>query len=141
MNTMNRYSNKNRQKGQSMIELAITITALIWLISGVVDLGMAFFSYVTLFDAAQEGAIYGSVHPDDTAGISTRIRETSTNPVDLGDTDLVSITVQTSDPACLGGWIQVTVNYDHVMFMPFFSGTVIPLHATVTDTILSPICP
>jgi hypothetical protein len=130
-----------KQPAQSLIELAITLTALIWLISGLVDLGMAFFSWVTLFDAAQEGAIYGSVHPDDTAGISTRVRETSTNPVDLSDTDAVAVITQTSDPACLGGWIQVTVNYDHVMFMPFFSGRIIPLHATVTDTILSPICP
>jgi len=130
-----------KQPAQSLVELALTVTVLILVISGAVDFGMAFFSYVTLHDAAQEGAIYGSIEPADDAGIIQRVRAASTTPVDLSDSSLVDVSIQKSSPACTGGWIRVTVDYDHVMFMPFFSGRVIPLSAQVTDTILQPKCP
>ena len=46
---------------------------------------------------------------------------------------------------CEGHGIQVTVSFDHQIFMPFMpqilGQTEIPLTATVIDTILTPICP
>jgi Flp pilus assembly protein TadG len=57
--------NNNREKGQSLMELAISLVVLLILLAGVVDLGRAFFTYITLRDAAQEGASYAAVAEDD----------------------------------------------------------------------------
>ena len=124
-----------------MVELALTVTILIVLISGAVDFGMAFFEFMSLHDAAQEGALYGSIKPMDDGGIVQRIRQSSTTPLDLSDPHLVEIVINKSSTICAGGWIRIHLFYNHEMFMPFFSGTVIPLHAQATDTILKPKCP
>ena len=75
-------------------------TAVLLLLVGAVSFGMAFFSYVAMRDAAQEGALYGSINPyvdadssgDYTsgelvneAGIRERIRASSTSPVNFSD--------------------------------------------------------
>ncbi len=51
-----------KQKGQSLVELAVTISLLITLLIGVVDMGMAMYTWITIRDAAQEGAVYGSIY-------------------------------------------------------------------------------
>ena len=144
-----------KENGQSLVELSISILILLLLLVGAVEFGMAFFQFVQLRDAAQEGALYGSLHPLDDADIRNRIRSSSDSPVDLADTGAVTITIAytpTDNPsyACEGSTggvshgIQVTVSFDHDVFMPFMTqivGDTIPLNATVTDTILSPRCP
>lgn len=129
------------QKGQSLVELALTVTALLLLISGAVDFGMAFFEFVALNDAAQEGALYGSINPEADGLIVQRIRSSSTTPIDFTDPGAVEVVINKSAPACTGGWIRIILVYNHVMFMPFFSGIEIPLQAQATDTILKPKCP
>lgn len=49
--------------GQALVEMAISFIILILILSGVVDLGRAFFTYVALQNAAGEGAYYGSAFP------------------------------------------------------------------------------
>ena len=150
------------QRGQSLVELSISILILIYLLSGAVEFGMVFFQFVQLRDAAQEGALYGALNPyidsnnDKTfdagepvnlAGIETRVRAASDSPIDLTNTGLVTVTAESSDGSnlfCEGNGITVTVAFDHQVFMPFMSeiiGNTVPLTATVTDTILTPICP
>ena len=51
------------ERGQSLVELAISIVILIYLLAGAVEFGLAFFQFVQLRDAAQEGALYGSMNP------------------------------------------------------------------------------
>lgn len=158
-----------KERGQSLVELAISLTAMLLLLSGAVTFGMAFFSYVSLRDAAQEGALFGSINPcilesDGTchrnslvnqAGIRERVRASSTSPVNLSNTttipDAYITSVATTTQPCEGSdssgnqnAIQVTVQYDYPVFMPFLgvlSGQTIHLTATVTDTILEPRCP
>jgi len=62
------------ERGQSLVELAITLPVLILLLLGTVDFGMAIFSYSMLRDAAQEGAFYGSFNPANTAEIENSAR-------------------------------------------------------------------
>lgn|SRR5574341_104478 len=135
------------ERGQSLVELAISISILIFLLAGAVEFGMIFFQYVQLRDAAQEGALYGSLHPDQFAAIEARVRGASSSPIDLAD---ASVTVNPeligNGNACetTGNAIKVTVSFDHQVFMPFmatFIGSTIPLDASVTDTILQPPCP
>ena len=133
------------ERGQSLVELAISIFILVYLLAGAVEFGLAFFQYVQLRDAAQEGALYGSMEPSDSAGIELRVRNASTSPIDLTDTSAVTVTRTIIGTECEGNGIQITVSYNHQIFMPFIpqfiGSSIIPLNATVTDTILSPVCP
>ena len=61
------------EKGQSLVELAISLTMILILLSGVVEFGIAFFQFIQLRDAVQEGALYGSIHPYDNAQIEVRL--------------------------------------------------------------------
>ena len=59
----------NIENGQSFVEMAIALVILLLLVGGIVDLGRAFFSTMTLRDAVQEGALYGSIDPTNTTTI------------------------------------------------------------------------
>jgi Flp pilus assembly protein TadG len=62
----NNKNTENNEQGQSLIELAMSLVVLLILIAGLVDLGRAFFTYIALRDAAQEGASYAAVINSDT---------------------------------------------------------------------------
>jgi Flp pilus assembly protein TadG len=157
------------ERGQSLVEMAISITFILFLLAGAVEFGIAFFQFVQLRDAAQEGALYGSItpyvdsngnnaydngEPVNQAGVATRVRAASNSPIDLTDTTKVTVTVSVTPSGgkpcegMTGGGephgIRVQVSFNHQVFMPFMSaliGNSIPLNAEVTDTILSPKCP
>ncbi len=151
------------ESGQSLVELAISLVVLLYLLSGAVEFGIIFFQFVQLRDAAQEGALYGSTAPyvDSNANgkfdsgepvnqvkIDARVRASSSSPINLSDTSLVTVVIASDDGLnmfCEGHGLKVTVSYTHRIFMPFMpqliGRTQIPLSAEVTDTILTPICP
>lgn len=144
------------ERGQSLVELAISIVILLYLLSGAVEFGILFFQYVQLRDAAQEGALYGSIHPDDEALIIERIVTSSGSPLALEDLYdagelTIDITVRDHDnpatiktvPAdyCEGDALEIVVSYTHEIVLPFIPRDSIDLDATVTDTILTPVCP
>jgi Flp pilus assembly protein TadG len=54
---------KTHEKGQALMELAVSITVLFIIVAGVVDIGRMLFHYITMRDAAQEAAAYGSIYP------------------------------------------------------------------------------
>ena len=149
--TMN-FINKT-ERGQSLVELAISLVILLYLLSGVVEFGIAFFQFIQLRDAAQEGALYGSVNPNTEGPIATRVRNASQQPIDLTVTSgprAVTVTVTALDgstnsekalsSACVGDGIRVQVEFDHQIFMPFIPALIgsetIHLNGNVTDTIL-----
>jgi Flp pilus assembly protein TadG len=151
------------ERGQSLVELGVSLLILLYLLSGAAEFGVLFFQFVQLRDAAQEGALYGSMNPYvdansngafdpgelvNQAGIESRVRAASSSPIDLTDTSKVTVAAVSSDGSglfCEGHGLQVTVSFTHHIFMPFIpqliGRTEIPLSATVVDTILSPICP
>jgi predicted secreted protein len=109
-----------RERGQSLVELAISLVIMLWLLSGAVEFGLAFFQFVQLRDAAQEGALYGSTHPTavtTTGGIIDRIKGSSATPIDLpnkvnsGAPDAVTVTVSATIPAS-PGVPAVVIRYD-----------------------------
>ena len=134
------------------MELALSITILVFLLAGAVEFGIAFFQFVQLRDAAQEGALYGSLNPPADASdsaqetlIADRAKASSSSPIDLVNDPNINVSVNVTDAKyCEGGSLEVTITYPHQIFMPFipeFIGSnTIPLTATVTDTILTPIC-
>jgi len=144
-----KYSNpgelRKSERGQSLVELAMSLTIILLLLSGAVDFSIAYFSFAAMRDAAQEGALYGSINPTDEAGIIDRVRSSSSNPVDLADESLVNVTVTLPGNACEGNEIRVNIIYDYPISMPFIGAIIgaqqITLNASVTDTILTPACP
>jgi len=147
------------ERGQSLVELAITLPILILLLLGTLDFGMAIFSYSMLRDAAQEGAFYGSFNPDNEEEIENRARNISpraedvvfSSPVRLTDIDAVKVKVDALGDACQGATnglansIQVKVTYRYPILMPFvgrlIGSNTIPLTGTATNIILQPTCP
>jgi hypothetical protein len=149
---------RKSERGQSLVELGISLLILLFLLAGAAEFGILFFQYVQLRDAAQEGALFGSMNPSAFSPIEARAREASNSPLDLGNTTEVHVSVFVDNTlvwkdganqgsttvACEGHGLRVTVQYDHKVFMPFMSkilGGKIPLSATVVDTILTPLCP
>jgi Flp pilus assembly protein TadG len=154
--------NKRLQKpqrsehGQSMTEFAISLVILLTLLAGVVDLGRMFFAYIIIRDAAQEGAVYGSIAPKDDLAVlanevEQRVKAAFTDPSDSSNVpiDLTKLNVQTdilgATCATPGSGVRVRVEYSVPVTTPFL-GTIIgsqdmPMSATVENAILSPICP
>jgi Flp pilus assembly protein TadG len=148
-----------RERGQSLVELAITLPILVLLLLGTLDFGMAIFSYSMLRDAAQEGAFYGSFNPSNVAEIENRARNISpraedgifSSPVQLRNTDLIKVSVRALGNYCQGAEngvansIQVNVSYKYPLLMPFIGRLIgsntIPLTGTATNVILQPQCP
>lgn len=154
------------ERGQSLVELAVSLVILLYLLSGAAEFGILFFQYIQLRDAAQEGALYGSIHPTDPSKIIERARASSGSPINLQNAGLVTVKVfidddptEDDDPldtvddipstnatdyarkACEGHGIKVELSFNHVVFMPFMSkfiGNTRELKAVVTDTILTP---
>jgi len=133
------------ERGQSLVEMAISLVLLLLLLVGAVEFGMAFFQFVQLRDAAQEGALYGSMNPYidanndgkfnngeavNQAGIETRVRAASNSPIDLANTTSPKLTIVASSSdgtnmfcedatgAAQHG-VTVTVTFKHKIFMPF----------------------
>jgi Flp pilus assembly protein TadG len=140
------YAKQRRgERGQSLVELSMSLTVLLLLLSGAVDFSVAYFSFSAMRDAAQEGALYGSINPTDETEIISRVRSSSSNPVNLADDSLVNVIVTLPGAACEGNEIKVNVIYDYPISMPFIGAIIgsqqITLKASVTDTILTPACP
>ncbi|HLU08755.1 MAG TPA: TadE/TadG family type IV pilus assembly protein [Oceanobacillus sp.] len=51
------------ESGQSLIEFAIGLVVLLLLLSGLLDLGRVYFTYVALEDGAGEAALYLAINP------------------------------------------------------------------------------
>lgn len=144
MNTKTHFFPK-KQRGQSLVELGLSLMVILWLLSGAVDFGIGFFSYVAIRDAAQEGALYGSINPTSDIDIEAHVRSSSSAPVNLADTSTVHIVVTPpSAPICNGKPLKVEVTYDYPVLMALINtitGPIIHIRASSTSVILVPACP
>lgn len=124
------------EKGQSLVEMAFSLTILLWLLAVAVDSGLALFSYVAIRDAAQEGALYAS-KCQNAVSIKARAASSSTRPVTI-TTGMVSVTPPS--PIAAGKPYKVSVNYNYPLSFPLSStilGTdIIPITASATSVIL-----
>jgi Flp pilus assembly protein TadG len=100
-----------RAEGQSLVELVIILPILLIILLGVIDFGRVFYAYVTITNAAREGARYGSMYPLSTGEIKSRVKQETTGTLTLSDSD-ITVTSETET-------ITVTVRCD---FQTFFFG-------------------
>lgn len=71
---LRRRWSRPEHRGQSLVELAITLPVVLLIVVGTVDLGRAYFMTINMENAVKEGAFYGARNPqcdsDATAGCS-----------------------------------------------------------------------
>ena len=140
---------KVEPRGQSLVELAISLMIILLLLLGAVEFSLALFQYVTIRDAAQEGAIYGSINPTDTTGIQYRAVAAASDVLSQLTINDVDVTINGDD--CEGttsgspNSITVTITFAHPITFPIvgpmIGSNTINLTASVTNTILQPTCP
>jgi Flp pilus assembly protein TadG len=99
----------DRERGASLVEMAMALLFLLVLLAGVVDVGRGFGNYVIITNAAREGARYGARFSWHEAGIRSAVAaeaaESGVPPEALG------ISVAGLN-ALAGETIRVTVTYD-----------------------------
>jgi hypothetical protein len=54
--------NHPRENGQSLVEFALTLPVLILILSGMLDIGRVYFTYIALEEAAAEAALYLAIN-------------------------------------------------------------------------------
>lgn len=133
-----------------MVEFAISLTFMLILLAGAVYFGIGLFYYVAMRDAAQEGALFGSMNPTNASGIQTRVADSSGPGLirTLYDSGQLTVNVTYSGAPCEGNGITVTLQHDYSLnwlpigkfLRPFIGNDFIRLRASVTDTILTPPC-
>jgi len=150
---MKRLTNPPTEKGQSLLELSLVLVFLLILMAGVIDLGRMMYEYLTMRDAAQEGAGYGAAFPSYCAQIEQRIKS------NLPDENY-AITIHVNNKPCSDAWnadksnefpingcvgktVSVTIFHESEITMPFlsaFTGTKVPMQVVIEDRIVRPAC-
>lgn len=157
-------ANNKQEKGQSLVEFAVSLVLILIILGAAVDLGRLFFYYISLRDAAQEGALYGSAYPCEyndmiqrsadllsgDAKITVRVSNTSgssykefdsTMSYDDESNSVFTTQWQTLVKNTSTTKIQVKVEDDDFMLsMPLVGGRSIKLGATADATILRHTC-
>ncbi len=152
------------EHGQSLVEFAVSLTVLLILVAGIFDAARALFTYLALRDAAQEGALYASIDPTNTAEIVLRTCQASDllgglNCQEAAACDScdvsISVNLTVSGRACMGATggvahgVEVVVDYANFpLTMPLIGQLIgredtytVPIRASVIDTIITPSCP
>jgi len=150
--------NAKTEKGQSLVELALVLVFILVLLAGVVDLGRMMYEYLTMRDAAQEGAGYGAAFPNYCAQIINRVAENLPDNtygvaviVDGLDFDGLSCeaawnvdkTLDLPTYGCDGNELQVVVTHNFSVTMPLlsaFTGPTVPMRVEIRDRIVRPAC-
>ena len=110
-----------KERGQSLVELAMLLPLLMMIVLGAVDFGRVFFAYTTIVNAAREGAHCASLPSCSwTAAVDGEI--------DGALTGGVTRTLTTA-----GGDVTVTVQHNFAaVTTTLFANTTIPLTASAT---------
>lgn len=104
---------RRRERGNSLVEMAVIAPLLVLLLTGVVDFGRAFNVYIVITNAAREGARYGARFPDRSDEIREAVKwEAAATGVTLTDSDIAIDPDPDSEPvAQAGDPIRVSVEY------------------------------
>ena len=145
-------TSRRSERGQSLVELAISLTLMLTLLAGIVDLGRAIFTLFALQDAAEEGIIYGVAFPTHCDQIRERIIYNLSNEI-LPDDIAVIVTIERNNGSyapcsCIpfsevyaGKELHIEVSHTFNITMPFLGaiiGQTIPLRTTANGIILRP---
>lgn len=128
------------ERGQSLVEMAISMGVLVLLLMGLLDLGRAYFVYVALEDAAGEAALYLSIYPkcrfesDGAECVDPNNAQYRAETASGGNIDwsLVSVAVDRPSIYGVGDPVTVTIEYPFTLITP-----IIPRIAGVNPIVLT----
>jgi hypothetical protein len=146
MATMARLRTRARvHPGQGLVEFALVLPIVLLILSAAVDVGRLFSAYVTIENAAKEGALFGGTNAGCTATGPGCVDPNNTTwhvTSDLnGLTPSPTIAVSCSGTPCTAGsTYQVSVTYPFTFFTPFASmilGSPFNLGADASSVVLN----
>ena len=122
-------SRKDRlQRGANLVEMALLVPLLLLILAGVTDLGRAYFTYITMINAAREGARWGVDHPADHGGMEARVfSEAQANGVSLAGAAIDIDETGAVHPVTVTGTLNFNAVTGGVLGTPAFP---IQAHAT-----------
>jgi len=133
-----RKRKKDGEKGQALAEFALLVPIFMLLLFAIVDFGMGFYSWITVTNAAREGARLGAVLATEQQ-IEDRVFQTSDLP-----NEATNMTVTVTNAADTGGQpgesVVVKVDYDYDLITPMaglvqmLSGSVLGPTLTLSST-------
>lgn len=115
-------NHRDGEKGQNLVEFAMVVPIFLILVFSIVDFGMGFHAWITVTNAAREGARIGAVGAD-SATIEARVIDTTSS---LAAED-IEVTVVNAQGAP-GEAVSVDVQYEYELITPlsnllgFFGG-------------------
>lgn len=116
-----RHLVNRRERGQSLVEFALIAPLLIILMLGTIDFGRVYFAYVSVTNAARNGAHYASSSSDaaqDVDGIRNAAVADTTELLDTSPTNPgVSVATGTDSQGRL--YADVTVSYAYTTIFPW----------------------
>ena len=98
------------ERGQSLVELGIILPVLLLIFLAILDLGRAVYASHAVANCAREGARFGRVSPNDTAGITAVAQNAAVG------LDAAEITVTVSHPTANN--VRVDVHYTFRLITP-----------------------
>jgi Flp pilus assembly protein TadG len=115
------------EKGQSLVEFALVLPILIFLLFGIIDFGRIFYTYLTIEHAGREAARAASIGKDDTTVKNTAVNDGASIGLTTSQVDISPTGTRSSDTNA-----TVTITYPVTFLTPVIGNLIGPL--TLTDT-------
>ena len=103
------------ERGQSLVEFALVLPIFLVLVLGIIDFGLGLKSWITITNAAREGARYAAVTCGEVSDDTDVIAKTEDAAADLSED--VTVTV-TNCPGESTESVVVEVDYDYSLITP-----------------------
>ena len=133
-------------KGQSLVELSLTLPILLILVFGIIDFGLGMRSYISLANSVREGARFAAVgnpagDPSDCDGV-TSDTVYGRLCITTGGLDLAELTPSVTYPSGIGPGNSVIVSADYTYnfvtplgaMLDFFSGGTFPTTISLSSS-------
>jgi Flp pilus assembly protein TadG len=130
-----RSRRKNGEKGQALVEFTLLVPIFLLLLFAIVDFGMGFYSWITVTNAAREGARLGVV-----LATQQQIEDRVYQAADLPNESTNMTVTVTNAQGQPGESVVVQVDYDYDLITPlagivsFVSGDVLGPTLTFSST-------
>lgn len=116
---------RSGQRGQTVVEFALIALVLMVIVIAILDFGRAVFAYSVVANCAREGARFGSMAPEDDAGMIAAARDTA-----IGlDPARLTVTLGTTADT-----VQVTVRYGFEPITPLVAQFLVSGGVTLTSS-------
>lgn len=108
----------SRQRGQSLVELTLILPVLLLVVLVTVDLGRAYFDYISILAAAENGVKVASHAAKTDAEITNAVVSEPDGTITISPS---SVTISPSPTRASGQQVTVTVERPFVAVTPFVS--------------------